>query len=326
MYKSSCLFLLMLCPTVVGWGQQIVTVGQGGNFVPAGTLLGCTLDEPNFSSKTARTGDPVLCKTTSVVEMFGRQLIPRGAYLSAHLKDYRDPGHFVGKGYIQLEFTGLTLPGGTLPLDAKVISAARYRVNGEGKIQGRGHPTRDAIEWAIPLLWPVKVLTLPARGPRPNLTGETRIELRLMEDLMIPESAYATATSALIPRTSGLQQRPDAGGRQMPVARFASYSPDHMNPPGQQPVGSPAADRYQTGPAANKAKPYVPQPRFTLLVMRGGRTYLVTDYWVDNGKLDYRAGGGLHTMPLDALDMAMTTRLNAERGIPFSLNLGEKNH
>src|SRR5262249_16010278 len=143
-------------------------------FLPAGTLLRCTLDEPNFSSQTARSGDPVLCRTTSV-EIFGRQVIPRGAYLSARLQDYRDPGHFVGKGWIQLEFTRLTLPGGNFPLNAKVISAGRYRVNGDGRIQGRGHATRDALEWAIPILWPIKVLTLPARGPRPSFKGETRI-------------------------------------------------------------------------------------------------------------------------------------------------------
>ena len=29
--------------------------------VPAGTLLRCTMDEPNFSSKTADIGDPVIC-------------------------------------------------------------------------------------------------------------------------------------------------------------------------------------------------------------------------------------------------------------------------
>ena len=191
MSKSFCLSILLLCSSPVGRAQQ-VTVEQLGPVVPAGTLLGCTLDEPDFSSKTARPGDPVLCRTTNSVEMFGRTLIPRGAYLSARLKNYRDPGHFVGKGWLQLEFTGLTLPGGSFPLDAKVIAAARYKVDGDGKILGNGHPTRDAVEWAIPILWPIKVVTLPARGPRPTLKGETRIELRVMENLAIPDAAYST--------------------------------------------------------------------------------------------------------------------------------------
>jgi hypothetical protein len=203
MIKSSCLSILLLCSSPMAWAQQ-VTVEPMGTFVPAGTLLSCTLDEPNFSSKTARPGDPVLCKTNRSVEMFGRSLIPRGAYLSARLRDYRDPGHFFGKGWLQLEFTSLTLPGGSIPFDAKVISAARYRVSGDGRILGKGHPTRDAVEWSIPILWPVKVVTLPARGPRPALKGETQIELRLMEDLRIPDSAYLTS-NGLPPRPAGFR-------------------------------------------------------------------------------------------------------------------------
>src|SRR5258707_9733565 len=31
--------------------------------VPAGTLLRCTLNEPDFSSKTAQVGEPVLCRS-----------------------------------------------------------------------------------------------------------------------------------------------------------------------------------------------------------------------------------------------------------------------
>jgi hypothetical protein len=215
--------LLLLSTASLGLAQQTeVTVPAGpwaqtGAFVPAGALIGCTLDEPNFSSQTARPGDPVLCKTTSL-QMFGRQLIPRGAYLSAHLQDFRDPGHFVGKGWIQLEFTSLTLPGGTVPLSAKVISAARYRVDGDGKIQGRGHGTRDAIEWSLPVLWPVKVLTLPARGPRPTLKGETRLELRLMDDVVIPESAYVLP-GAPAPRTSSLQPRGNGQNALIPSSR-----------------------------------------------------------------------------------------------------------
>jgi hypothetical protein len=278
-------------------GQQTVTVGQSGTLVPAGTLLGCTLDEPNFSSQTARPGDPVLCKTNTSVEMFGRPLIPRGAYLSARLKSYRDPGHFVGKGWLQLEFTSLTLPGGNIPLDAKVISAAQYRVNGDGKIQGRGHAKRDAVEWAIPLLWPVKVLTLPARGPRPALKGETRIELRLMEDLAIPESAYGSP-GILLPRSSAVQPRPEVRRDDIATARFADFrSPQH-----------PAAIVPSTG-----------QSHLTILALRSGQMYLVSDYWLDRENLHYTSGGASRTMHLESLDLPLTRQLNTERGVSFVL-------
>ena len=260
MSRSSCGILLLLCTASMGWAQQVARVG-GENFVPAGTLLYCTLSEPNFSSKTAQVGDPVLCHTDSV-SMFGRSVIPRGSYLTARLQEFRDPGHFVGKGWIQLEFTGLTVPAGNFPLNAKVISAAHYRVDGEGKVHGRGHPTRDAIEWTIPILWPMKVLTLPARGPRPTFKGETRIGLRLMEDIYIPEAPNAPS--------SGLTTRSQAAW------------PKYLPPP--EPAPSAGVEPYQT---TRVAPPQPPAKQLTFLCLRGGHVYRVVDYWIDNGHLDY---------------------------------------
>jgi hypothetical protein len=219
MSRNHCVITLLVCTARIFWAQQTEVMVQSGTFVPAGTLLTCTLDEPNFSSRTAQIGDPILCRTNSVA-MFGRQVIPRGAYLAARLQAFRDPGHFVGRGWIQLEFTSLTLPGGNIPLDAKVISAGRYHVNGEGKIQGSGHATRDAVEWAIPILWPGKVVTLPSRGPRPALKAETRIELRLMEDLVIPESAANSRINALPSRSSLLSPRTDDTGASLSASKF----------------------------------------------------------------------------------------------------------
>lgn len=156
--------------------------GQTGLFLPAGTLLQCTLDEPKLSSRTVEVGDPFICHV-GFVRTFGRTAFPRGAYLAGHFEDYRDPGHFFGKGWIQIEFDRLVLPTGPVPLSAKIISVPNYMVDTEGRIHGNGHPARDAIGWVIPILWPIKVITLPMRGPRPTLKGETRLRLRLLEDL-----------------------------------------------------------------------------------------------------------------------------------------------
>jgi hypothetical protein len=282
---------LVLFFASVGMAQQTEVSVQNGTFVPAGTLLHCTLDEPNFSSATAQVGDPVLCRTTSI-EMFGRPLIPRGAYLSARLEEFKDPGHFFGKGWLQLEFTSLTLPAGNFPISAKVISAARYRVDGEGKIRGHGHPTRDVVEWMIPILWPEKVLTLPARGPRPTLKGETRVELRLMEDVLLPES-----------------ERPSSGG----LPSRSSLSRPHMESSSLRQLPNPVP-RYRTTPVQTLTS------GLTLLVLRGGRVYLVADYWVDRANLDFTTGtGNVQSLPMDELDMPITTQLNAERGVPFVL-------
>ena len=320
MLRSSGVIAFLLGAAPMGWAQQAVQVGTPGTFVPAGTLLHCTLDEPNFSSKTAQVGDPVLCHVNSV-EMFGRPLIPRGAYLSARLEEYRDPGHFWGKGWIQLEFTSLTLPNGNFPLSAKVIAARPYRVDREGKILGRGHPKRDLVEWSIPILWPIKVLTLPARGPRPTLKDETRIDLRLMEDVLISESANSTSTG-LTTRSSASSPGTDDRSASLATSRFGNVLSGHTSRPAPQLVSvpSPLIEIYQTTPATNQIQPSARHPLLTLLVLRGGRVYLAADYWVDDDNLDYTTGGSApEAMPLEALDIIMTRRLNAKRGVPFIL-------
>src|SRR6266436_9297066 len=162
--------------------------------LPAGTLLQCTLNEPNFSSASVDVGDPVLCHLHEVSE-FGRPAFPRGSYLVGHLEASKEPGHFFGKGYLKLQYDRIGLPSGDLPLEAKVIATRGYRVDREGKIVGHGHPRRDAIEWLLPPLWPWKVIMLPARGPRAKLKGETVLSLRLMDDVGIPQVAQTYGPS-----------------------------------------------------------------------------------------------------------------------------------
>jgi hypothetical protein len=86
--------------------------------VPAGTLLHCTIDEPNFSSATANIGDPLLCHLNGVQE-FGRVAFPWGAYLQGHLEADREPGHFFGKGYLRIEFDRIGLPNTDVPVPSK---------------------------------------------------------------------------------------------------------------------------------------------------------------------------------------------------------------
>src|SRR5215471_20327168 len=169
--------------------------------IPAGSLLQCTLDEPSFSSASAQAGDPVICHARGVQE-FGRALFPRGAYLAGHLAESKEPGHLWGKGWLKLEFDRISLPDTTLPVPGKIVAVRGYRVDREGKIIGHGHPRRDAIEWMIPPLWPWKLVSLPARGPRPTLKGETQVTLRLMDDVEVPLAA------ATLLRPSALRSTP----------------------------------------------------------------------------------------------------------------------
>jgi hypothetical protein len=182
MKPSSLYFTLaLLCLAACGAAQARDIV------VPAGTLMTCTLDEPKFSSATVSVGDPFLCYPRTM-QQFGQIVFPRGTYLVGHLESDKEPGHFVGKGYLKLAFDRVGLPSSDLPLTAKVIAVDGFNVNRQGKIIGHGHATRDVVEWMLPPLWPWKIITLPARGPRPTLKGEVRITLRVMDDIIVPQT------------------------------------------------------------------------------------------------------------------------------------------
>src|SRR5580693_8726040 len=198
--KSSLWFVIL----AIGVSAFTLSASARDVVVPAGTLLQCTLNEPNFSSATAAVGDPVLCHLRGLTE-FGQQAFPRGSYLVGHLESAKDPGHFWGKGNLKLQFDRIGLPSGDLPLEAKVIATRGYKVDKEGKIDGKGHAKRDIVEWMLPPLWPWKVIMLPARGPRPQLKGETVLSLRLMDDVELPQVA-----SASLPARRSLSIRPQS--------------------------------------------------------------------------------------------------------------------
>jgi hypothetical protein len=279
------------------------------DIIPAGTILQCTIDEPNFSSKTAMVGDPLLCHLGSL-SSFGHSVFPRGAMLSGHLEDYKDPGHFFGKGWIQLEFDRIILPGAeVLPLSTKIISAPHMKVDKQGDIHGKGHPKRDAVEWMIPVLWPIKIITLPARGPYPTLKGETRIALRLMEDIevpfpvarnYVPMPPWATPSSYSSYGSIGSSSSSRPALSQSPVVQPATYS-----------------QRAELVPQVAQSASATP---LTVIALKGGAACLARQYWVQNGQLHWvSADGDEKLLPLDKIDLTETVRVNQERNIDFLL-------
>ncbi|MGA7684793.1 MAG: hypothetical protein WCC32_01285 [Terriglobales bacterium] len=190
--KSSSLRSLVVVSLLLTLTLLILTLSASARemILPAGTILRCTLDEPNFSTATVAIGDPVLCRLHSMTE-FGQQAFPRGSYLVGHLEAAQEPGHFWGKGYMKIQFDRIGLPQGDMPLDAKVIATRGYKVDKYGDIDGKGHAKRDIVEWMIPPLWPWKIIMLPARGPRPALKGESQLTLRLMDDVQMPQVSQA---------------------------------------------------------------------------------------------------------------------------------------
>jgi hypothetical protein len=306
MRRFSLFFAAVFCLAAAARAQTTESI------VPAGTLFQCTLNEPRFSSETVPVGETVLCNIGSLA-MFGRPVFPRGAYLSGRLVEFRDPGHFVGKGWLKLEFESLTLPGGSFPLSARVISTPHHKVDASGKIRGSGHARRDAIEWAIPILWPEKLITLPMRGPRPTLKGETLILLKLLEDISVPASAVNSSEAQSVPDppprvgssknsylTRGSFPRIRYGGASMPAAEDepekASFNDFDWSPERRRHV------------------------RPTMLILKSGDAHLVTNYWFDVDHVVYIDNDGAQrAIPIDDLDFRASMQINWERRVPFRL-------
>lgn len=275
----------------------VVASQASTEIIPAGTILTCTMDEPNLSSKTVMVGDPVLCHL-GPLGSFGHSVFPRGALLGGHFQDYKNPGHFFGKGWMAVEFDRMILPGAqVLPLSAKVISAPHLKTDAQGDMHSKGHPKRDAVLWAIPVFWPIKLLTLPARGPFPALKGESRLGLRLMEDVEVP----------------------------FPVAKNGVPTPPWTNSGYRSPSPTayhPAAPLQEAQVRTVTYRPSTPAANapLTIIALQAGTALLARQYWVEGDQLRWVASDGSDQLvPLAAIDLAQTVKVNQERNIDFAL-------
>src|SRR5579859_1317748 len=285
--------------------------------LPAGTLLQCTMDEPNFSTSTVDVGDPVLCHLRGVTE-FGQQAFPRGSYLVGHLESAKDPGHFWGKGYLKITFDRIGVPSGDLPLQAKVIATRGYKVDKQGKIDGKGHPRRDVVEWMLPPLWPWKVIMLPARGPRPKLKGETVLSLRLMDDIQIPQLA----------QTFG------PGWHFFGRPQNESYQDARLSTPRQQLITRPVTPADPSTAQASYAAYVTPDsssnlasaPGMPVFVLNNGSVLSVSGYGYADSRISYTlVSGGTGVISTNDIDWTATTRINNQRGVRLSLHGGHAN-
>ena len=287
--------------------------------VPAGTLLQCTMEEPNFSSATASVGDPVLCHLKSFQE-FGRAVFPRGSMLAGHLEEEKDPGHFVGKGYLKITFDRVIVPTGDVPLPAKVIAVKGYKLDKQGDIKGKGHAKRDVVEWMIPPLWPWKVLMLPARGPRPTLKGEEPMQLRLMDDIAVPRNMSA---GMVVPNNLSAgslhPDRPPYASSNIP--KPGAYTPGPEPGPVQQsglsekPVAAANENIIPASMGVNGAVPVaaMPMARVTTLVLKSNQVLEVTKYRIDGGVVTYHGlNGSVGAVDTAQIDWLRTTQMTAE--------------
>jgi hypothetical protein len=260
--------------------------------VPAGTLLQCTLEEPNFSSATAAVGDPVVCHLKTFQE-FGKQVFPRGSMLGGHLEAEKEPGHFVGKGYLKITFDRVILPNGDLPVPAKVIQARGYKVDRDGDIDGKGHAKRDVVEWMLPPLWPWKVVSLPFRGPRPTLKGEEPLELRLMDDIVIPQPQHPDRPPYASFHPSATSGTPKAGSMQLLTEKQEAIAAQLVSAP---------------EPAAQQAS-----ERFTILVLKANQEIEVTKFQREGNLLMFKdTQGRKGSVAMDEIDWRRTSEMTEQ--------------
>jgi hypothetical protein len=295
--------------------------------IPAGSLIQCTIAEPKLSSKTADIGDPVLCEV-GYSERSGRSVLPYDSYLVGRFEDYKDPGHFVGKGWMELAFDRMIIePDTVIPVNARVVDVPGYRVDREGRILGKGHAVRDAVEWTIPILWPIDVLTLPRRGPRPTLKRETRLTLKVMDDLGIPDA------KPLQQDPSGLMHRAPASYEPPPEVTYPPpgpvvpvYAPVMPAPPPPLywwyavppppvvttwgPVSSNAGHRRPPYMGSDARQPVT-------LIFNDGRPPEQAYNYMLTATAVYVLDGDRQTIPLRELDLASTMRANRQAGVDF---------
>jgi hypothetical protein len=161
---------------------------------------------------------------------------------------------------------------------------------------------KDIVEWCIPVLWPIDVLTLPRRGPRPRLKEETRLRLKVMNDLALP--AVDVAPRIMLPRSS---VRPDPNG-------LATGTPTVI------------PSVYRQVAASTVRNPAAPRNgQLTILMLNDGNGRLATDYWFEGSRqVRYIAlNGASIVIPIESLDVEATADINRRRGVPFLVRTAE---
>ncbi len=124
-----------------------------------------------------------------------------------------------------------------------------------------------------------------------------------------PFSPVVGATFLTVPSTAVFAEGPLPAGQQMEEAPSEGYYGETYQPSAEsQPGGQP--------PAASQQASRPP----TLLQLKNGLMYGLTDYWLEDARLHYITSyGGENSAPLEEIDFDKTVQLNWERGVEFVL-------
>jgi hypothetical protein len=101
----------------------------------------------------------------------------------------------------------------------------------------------------------------------------------------------------------------------------AVWSPTEPNTAYQRVISDATNETPNSGDSATSSRNGVKAGSpITLLQLRDGSMYGLTDYWVEGGELHYRTTyGGENSLPFERIDFAKTVQLNTDRDVPFVL-------
>jgi hypothetical protein len=172
----------------------------------------------------------------------------------------------------------------------------------------------------VPVLWPIKIITLPMRGPYPALKGEARLTMRLMDDVDVPVPTAARASipappwarpSNYAPASYGLL-RPASMVTREPMMTVSAQTAEDATPMLTPRPVEPLA--VQPGTPAGSTSPSA------LVVLHGGSAFLARQYWIQGGQMHcVSEDGEAKAFPLESVDLYQTVKVNRERNVDFSL-------
>jgi hypothetical protein len=88
----------------------------------------------------------------------------------------------------------------------------------------------------------------------------------------------------------------------------------------EKPLGT-SPDSPGTHSLAQGASSHGASTAMPVIWLKGGYSYELEDYWLQDGQLHYRTSyGGENSVPLDRIDLERTNEDNSQRGTQFKLN------
>src|SRR5262249_6487703 len=152
---------------------------------------------------------------------------------------------------------------------------------------------------------------LPARGPYPALKGETRLSLRLMEDVEVPF------------RTTSVPMPPWANPSSFHAQEYPLYRHDPSLPGAatafSHTVAMKPASYTVSSTAVVPAIEAQAEAPTTIIALRSGAAIVARQYWIQDGALKCISASGEQTIPLDQVDLGQSVSLNRERNVEFVL-------